>query len=269
MLADDGFFTRVSLGEFGFRWLHILAGVTWIGLLYYFNFVQVSAFAAFENDPHKEIGGKARLIAMDKITRKALWWFRWAAAFTFLTGILITGIEKDYFKSGRVDASGAEIGWTKLAGNVAISTGMLLGIIMLVNVWGVIWRNQKVVLANAANVLAGGQPNPDAAAAGRKAGMASRQNTIFSVTMLFFMVFKSHSLLRDNVLESSDLATYWIVALVLIVVMELNALGLMPWKTTVNKGLNKMYDGPGVRNALITAFGLWVVFLVLTEVVFK
>ncbi len=263
MLAVDGFFTRVSLGSFGFRWLHIAAGVTWIGLLYYFNFVQVAAFAAFENDPHKEIGGKARLIAMDKITRKALWWFRWSALLTFLTGILITGLVKDYYKSSTPGVS-----WAKVAGNIGISTGMLLGTIMLLNVWGVIWRNQKVVLANAANVLAGGQPNPDAAAAGRKAGMASRQNTIFSITMLFFMVFKTHSPRAGVVLESSDMMTYWIVALVLIVVMELNALQLMPWKGTVNKGLNKMYDGPGVRNALITAFGLWVVFLVLTEVLF-
>ena len=70
---------------------------------------------------------------------------------------------------------------------------MLLGTIMMLNVWGVIWRNQKVVLANAANVLAGGEADPAAAAAGRKALMASRQNTIFSVSMLFFMVYKGHS----------------------------------------------------------------------------
>ena len=96
MLADDGFFSRVSLGQFGFRWLHILAGITWIGLLYYFNFVQVGAFAAFENEPHKEIGGKARLIAIDKVTRCSLWLFRWAALSTFLTGILITAIVEGY-----------------------------------------------------------------------------------------------------------------------------------------------------------------------------
>ncbi len=269
MLAVDGFFTRYSLGQFGFRWLHILVGITWIGLLYYFNFVQTAAFAQFESDPHKEIGGKARLIAMDKVTRKALWWFRWSALATFLTGIMIAGVTEGYFDGG-VDASGAEISWGKYAGNVGISTGILLGTIMLLNVWGVIWRNQKVVLANAANVLAGGEANPAAAAAGRKAAMASRKNTIFSVTMLFFMVFKAHSPRLNVVLESSDLATYWIVALVLIVVMELNALGFMPWKTAPDKGLNKMYDGgPTVRNALITAFALWAVFLVLTEVLFK
>lgn len=269
MLADDGFFSRVSLGQFGFRWLHIAAGITWIGLLYYFNFVQVPAFAAFENDPHKEIGGKARLIAIDKVTRKALWWFRWAALATFLTGLMIVGVTEGYFDGG-FDAAGEEISWGRFAGNVGISTGILLGTIMFLNVWGVIWRNQKVVLANAANVLAGGAPNPDVAVAARKAAMASRQNTIFSITMLYFMVFKSHSPLSNNQLESGDLATYWIVALVLIVVMELNALGLMPWKTTANKGLNKMYDGPPtVRNALITAFALWAVFVVLTEVTFK
>ncbi len=268
MLADDGFFSRVSLGQFGFRWLHILAGVTWIGLLYYFNFVQVPAFAAFENEPHKEIGGKARLIALDKVTRKALWWFRWAALGTFLTGIMITGIVEGYFDGG-IDASGAEVGWGKFAGNIGISTGMLLGTIMLLNVWGVIWRNQKVVLANAANVLAGGEANPASAAAGRKALMASRQNTIFSISMLFFMVYKSHSPLSGNVLESSDIMTYWIVTMVLVVVLELNALGLLPWKTAPNKGLNKLYDGPGVRNPLIAAFGLWAAFLVLTELVFN
>ena len=263
MLAVDGFFSRYSLGQFGFRWLHILAGITWIGLLYYFNFVQVPAFAAFENEPHKEIGGKARLIALDKIASKALWWFRWAALATFLTGIMITGITEGYFDSV------GDTSWGKFAGNIGISTGMLLGTIMLVNVWGVIWRNQKVVLANAANVLAGGEANPAAAAAGRKALMASRQNTIFSVAMLFFMVFKSHSPLSGQVLESSDMMTYWIITLVLIVVLEVNALGLLPWKTAPNKGLNKLYDGPGVRNPLIAAFGLWAAFLVLTEVFFK
>ena len=267
MLAVDGFFSRAGLGNFGFRWLHILAGITWIGLLYYFNFVQVPAFGKFEDEPHKEIGGKARLVAIDKVARKALWWFRWAALSTFVTGILITGAIKDYYKGG-FDANGAEASWGKFAGNVAISTGMLLGTIMMLNVWGVIWRAQKVVLANAANVLAGGEPDPAAAAAGRKATMASRQNTVFSVTMLFFMIFKSHHPASNVVLEGSDLAIYWIIALAIIVIMEVNCLGLLPWKTTPNKGLNAMYDGPGVRNPIIAMFGMWVVFLVLTEVLF-
>jgi len=269
VLAADGFFSRQALGDFGFRWLHILAGITWIGLLYYFNVVQVPAFAKFEDEPHKEIGGKARLVAIDKVARKALWWFRWAALATFLTGIMITGIVEGYYTNDvLLDADGAVAGWGTIAGNVGISTGIMLGTIMMLNVWGVIWRNQKVVLANAATVLAGGEPNPAAAAAGRKAVMASRQNMIFSVTMLFFMLFKSHHPASSTVLEGSDLGIYWLLALLVIGIMEINALGLLPWKTTANKGLNAMYDGPGVRNPLIAAGGMFVVFLILTEIFF-
>lgn len=253
MLAEYvGFFSRNSLGNFGLRWLHVLVGIMWIGLLYYFNFVQVPAFAAFGDE------AKARNIAIDKVARKALWWFRWAAVSTFVTGILITGITKDYYANG----------FGKSASGIAISAGMILGTIMMLNVWGVIWRNQKVVLANAANVLAGGQPDPAAPAAGRKAMMASRQNTIFSVTMLFFMVYKSHGPYGGE-LSSAKMGIFWLITLILIVVLELNALGLMPWKAQPNKGLNVLYDGPGVRNPLIAAFGLWAIFLILTEIFFK
>lgn len=252
MLAEyTGFFSRVSLGQFGFRWLHILAGIMWIGLLYYFNFVQVPAFAAFGDE------ARARNIAIDKVARKALWWFRWAAVVTFVTGILITIVTPDYFSEG----------FGKNPGGIAISAGMLLGTIMLLNVWGVIWRNQKVVLANAANVLGGGEADPNAAAAGRKAVMASRQNAIFSVSMLFFMVYKGHSP-RISVAEipSGNMGAFWGITLVIVAILEINALGLMPWKTQANKGLNKLYDGPGVRNPLIAAFGLWAIMLVLSEI---
>ncbi len=81
---------------------------------------------------------------------------------TVVTGLLITGTTKDYYDNFGKNSRG-----------LSISTGMLLGIIMFLNVWGVIWRNQKVVLANAANVIGGGQADPAAAAAGRAAGMAS------------------------------------------------------------------------------------------------
>lgn len=254
MLAEYlGFFSRNGLGTFGFRWLHILVGIAWIGLLYYFNFVQVPAFAAYGDE------AKARNIAIDKIARKALWWFRWAAISTFVTGILITGVTENYYSNG----------FGKSAGGIAISTGMILGTIMMLNVWGVIWRNQKVVLANAANVLAGGEPDPNAAAAGRKALMASRQNTVFSVAMLFFMVYKGHGLTQGKELGGGAMGAYWLIALIIIGVLELNALGLMPWKTQPNKGLNWLYDGQGVRNPLIGAFGLWAVFLVLTEIFFN
>ena len=252
MLAD-GLFSRLGIGQFGLRWLHILAGITWIGLLYYFNFVQVPAFAEFGDE------ARARNIAIDKVARRALWWFRWSALSTFVIGILITGVTKDYFSND----------FGKQAGGIGIVTGMLLGTIMMLNVWGVIWRCQKVVLANAANVLAGGTPDPTAAAAGRKALMASRQNAIFSISMLFFMVYKGHSLRQLDAVSSGGMMGFWIITLIIIVVMELNALGMLPWKTEANKGLNQMYDGPGVRNPLIAAFGLWIVFLILSEVFLK
>jgi uncharacterized membrane protein len=255
MIIAESFFSRSGF-VFGFRWLHILAGIMWIGLLYYFNFVQVPSFAAYGTDGD---GPKARNIALNILARKALWWFRWAAVATFLTGIIIVGLTKSYFSA---DGSGH---------NHAIMTGMLLGTIMLLNVWGVIWRNQKVVLANASNVLAGNAADPGAAAAARKAGMASRQNTIFSVSMLWFMSFSAH--FADSYLggdgKLSNPAVYWIIVLVVVAVLELNALQLMPWKGELNKGLNAIYDGKGVRNPLIASFVLWVVFLLLWEVVLQ
>ena len=176
-------------GSFGFRWLHILAGITWIGLLYYFNFVQVPAFAdvrrrgAGPQHRHRQGGPQGAVVVP------------LGGLSTFVTGILITIVTEDYFAN--------EFG--KQAGGIAISTGMLLGTIMMLNVWGVIWRNQKVVLANAANVVAGGEADPAAAAAGRKALMASRQNTVFSVTMLFFMVFSAHSPASAAILSSGKM----------------------------------------------------------------
>src|SRR5215217_4640923 len=84
---------------FVFRWLHVISGITWIGLLYYFNFVQVPAFAAFGDD------GKSRNMAIDKVARRALWWFRWAAISTLVTGLFIIGITKNYMKNFMGDDS--------------------------------------------------------------------------------------------------------------------------------------------------------------------
>ena len=102
---------------------------------------------------------------------------------------------------------------------------MLFGITMFVNVWGVIWRNQKVVIANARNVIAGGEADPNAAAAGRKAALASRQNTVFSFVMLFFMIGAVHFFPSYNV--SSDRGIYWAITLVVFLVLELNCLGVI------------------------------------------
>ena len=228
------------------RWLHILSGICWIGLLYFFNFVQVPAYAAMD--------ATARNHAINNVTRRTLWWFRWAAVATFLTGILIALLTSDYFTD-----------FGKTARGVSISTGMLIAIIMLLNVWGVIWRNQKIVLANAEAVLAGQPANPDAPAAGRKAVMASRQNALFSIVMVFLMIFPSHLATLGKysavIYESSKTGTYWAISMILIIVLELNCLGLMPWKFEPKKGLNVLYDS--VRNVLIAGFGLWLVFFIL------
>ena len=113
---------------------------------------------------------------------------------------------------------------------LAIYTGILLGLTMFLNVWGVIWRNQKIVIANARNVQAGGEADPNAAAAGRKALLASRQNTIYSFTLLMFMVGTAHFFLPGKFKiapSGSDRALYWAIAGIIWLVLELNALGVI------------------------------------------
>jgi len=237
---------------FGFRWLHILVGIAWIGLLYYFNLVQVPGLAAYGDE------GKARNITIDKIARRALWWFRWAAIATLATGLLITGQENYWqnFMNNTIEAGDN-------GHDVAISVGMVLGILMAANVWMIIWKNQRVVLANAANVLGGGEADPNAATAGRKALLASRQNMIFSVSMLWFMVGSAHFYTGASPdATSSDVRTYFIIAIVIIALLELNAIGIFGGIKAGNKML-WMYESH--KNALITSGVLWVILWVISE----
>lgn len=221
------------------RWLHIVVGITWIGLLYYFNFVQVPAFAEME--------AAARNNAIDKLASRALWWFRWAAVATVLTGLLILGFQRDVGGSSQLSS----MDYFKSMPGISIATGILLALTMFVNVWGIIWRNQKVVIANARNVQAGGEADPNAAGAGRLAAMASRQNTIFSLPMLIFMVGTAH-FPYDQILSPSGTkrATYWIITLVIWALFEANALGWIGG--TKPGGTNAIYDTH--KNALITGF---------------
>src|SRR4051812_6783150 len=150
-LADVIIIISRDGGAFLSRWLHVVVGITWIGLLYYFNFVQVPAFAEME--------AAARNNAIDKLASRALWWFRWAAAATVASGILILLFQP---------ANGAKIQLTdgdywKSATGMSIATGILLALTMFANVWLVIWPNQKKVIANARNVQAGGEADPAAA----------------------------------------------------------------------------------------------------------
>ncbi len=114
------------------RAAHILAGITWIGLLYFFNFVQTPSFA--------ELSDGARSEALRKLTFRALWWFRYAALLTFLFGVTLLSIEGD---GKNMDKYLSGVSGT------AILTGMLFGTTMFLNVWGIIWRHQKVIIASA------------------------------------------------------------------------------------------------------------------------
>ena len=248
-------FTQEGLA-FLTRWLHVLAGITWIGLLYYFNVVQVPAFAAYGDE------GKARNISIDKLARRALWWFRWASVVTLVLGLLIIGVTENYMQDFMSETS-----TYGLPHNSAIFVGMIFGITMAANVWMVIWKNQKIVLANAANVLAGGEANPDAPAAGRRAVLASRQNMVFSLSMLFYMVGASHFF--GPLYDGQDAGKAWtfvIIALVIGAVLELNCLGKLGGTATTNKLL---WPYENHKNAMYAAAGLWVVLYILGEIFLK
>lgn len=162
-IVELALFAENSLA-FLLRWVHLLAGITWIGLLYYFNFIQGEYF--------KEADGGAKSDVIQKLVPNALWWFRWGAMFTFL--------------------SGAAIIYLKHLSGIGIMVGAVLGTIMFLNVWLIIWPKQKTVIASAKQVAGGGEALPGAADALGKAGLASRTNTLFSIPMLFFMASSIH-----------------------------------------------------------------------------
>ena len=238
--------------NFVVRWAHVLVGIMWIGLLYYFNFVQVPAFA--------QLDAGARNQAIDKLASRALWWFRWAALATLLFGLLIGFIPL----TDEGDGAFLTEGYFKSAAGLSISTGMLLGITMFLNVWGVIWRNQKVVIANARNVLAGGEADPNAAAAGRKGLLASRQNTIYSFTMLLFMVGTSHFFGLGGFDTTENRGIYWAITGVLWLVLELNCLGVIGG--TGQNATNWIYEDH--KRAIGAGLVLVVVWYALWEIIF-
>ena len=230
------------------RWSHVFVGITWIGLLYFFNFVQVPAYAEME--------ASARNNAIDKLTSRALWWFRWAAAATLVSGIAILLIDpKEIYDSDYI----------KSAPGVAIYAGILLAVTMFLNVWLVIWPLQKKVIANARNVQAGGQADPEAASAARRALLASRMNMIYSLPMLIFMVGTSHFPFEIFVATGSSRAVFWVIWIVIWGVLELNALGLLGG--TSPGGLRIIYDSH--RNAIYTSFVYSLVTLVLFALVLQ
>lgn len=161
-------------------WLHVLAGVTWIGLLYYFNFVQVPALAAAASDD----GGPGGAGITKYVVPRALWWFRWGAAFTWLTGAayLMHSPTYDIVEVFRLGMGAGAVNQSALT----IGIGAWLGTIMLFNVWVIIWPNQKKVLGI---VKASAD---EIAKAKRMAFLASRSNTLMSIPMVMSMVGAHH-----------------------------------------------------------------------------
>ena len=170
------------------RWGHGLFGITWIGMLYYFNFIQGAYF--------KEASPEGLADAKAKLAPRALWWFRWGAMFTFITGIILfAGVYHN-----------AQM-------NNYIIIGVVMGTLMAANVWMVIWPAQKIALG----LVDGG----DKAAAAGKALLASRTNTLFSAPMLWGMFAGPHSGYGYGTAVGG---TGLIIALVIIAAIEINGL---------------------------------------------
>jgi len=149
-------------------WGHYLAGITWIGILYYFNFIQVPFLKAVTPETKAE--------SFKHLVPNALWWFRWGALFTWVFGAALLMNQHRMGSAFLLQGPDAVIGM-----------GAWLGTIMLLNVWGIIWPNQKKVLG-----LKEATPE-EKAKAGRMALLASRTNTMLSIPMLFFMANSGHA----------------------------------------------------------------------------
>ena len=156
-------FIQLGIG----RWLHIAAGVMWIGLLYYFNFVQVPAMA----DAGKDGTGAG---ITKHVAPRALFWFRWAAVVTWLAGAMLLG--KNFFNAFLFLNHAF----------YAIGIGAWLGTFMIFNVWVLIWPNQQKILGMVKAT------DEEKATARRVALLASRTNTMLSIPMLFFMAAAGH-----------------------------------------------------------------------------
>ena len=153
---------------FLFRWIHVMVGVMWIGLLWYFNFVQIPSMSKIPDEQKPAIG--------KVIAPTALFWFRWAALFTVVSGVVLA-VLNGY----------AHQAFTLQAPFRAIGLGMWIALVMAFNVWFIIWPNQKRALG-----IVAVEPDVKAKSA-RVAMLTSRFNTMLSVPMLFLMVAQSHN----------------------------------------------------------------------------
>ena len=166
--ANGGFDIDVLFWSWVFRYIHVIVATMWIGLLWYFNFVQIPNMGKIPDEQKPAIG--------KVIAPAALFYFRWAAAFTILSGLILAGLN-GYLH----DAMTLSIG-SGIPKHTAIGIGMWLGVVMAFNVWFVIWPNQKRALGIV-------ECDPDLKAKSAKTAMLfSRTNTLLSIPMLLSMV---------------------------------------------------------------------------------
>ena len=191
-----------AAAEFWMRWLHYFFGMLWIGHLYYFNFSQMPFMG--------EADAATKSAVFQKLTPRTMFWFRWGAMFTFLSGWGMIG-----HKMGALGIP-ATSAWGTI-----ILTGGLLGTLMFLNVWLIIWPNNKVMIENATKTAKGEAAIPGVAELAARAAVASRTNTLFSVPMLFFMAAASH--LPLTLSPDKSLVPYWCSFAIIVGLLELNA----------------------------------------------
>jgi uncharacterized membrane protein len=155
-------------GRFVMRWLHVMSGVMWIGLLWYFNFVQIPSMPKIPDEQKPAIG--------KVIAPTALFWFRWSALATVVTGLLLAWMWGYILQALMLQK-----------GSTAIGIGMWLALVMAFNVWFIIWPNQKKALG-----IVTVTPEEKAKAA-RLAMLTSRANTMLSIPMLYCMVAQQNA----------------------------------------------------------------------------
>ena len=200
----DGFDNALRIG-------HVIVGVMWMGLLWFFNFVQVPAYA--------EMDAAARNNALDKLTWRALWWFRWAAIATVVFGILIIAVWPDQYDGDY---------WKSTAG-VTLLLGIIMGLVMAANVWMVIWPNQQIVIAQRAQRAGRRRGEPR-----RRGGRTAGRDGVPAEHDLLAAAARVHgrrvALLRAR--NTSDPSPgggkwglYFLIGIAIIAVLEVNALG--------------------------------------------
>jgi uncharacterized membrane protein len=191
-------------GAFLFRYFHIIGGVLWIGVLWYLNFVQGGYVGSLD--------AAGQTTAKQKLFPKVMWYFRYGALLTFLTGVGLIGLKGFDPKIALPMGSEQWNAWFS-----KIYPGFMFATIMFLNVWFVIWPRQKKVIAAANGEKIDGVP-----AMARRAFLASRVNTLLSIPMLFFMAAAQN--LTLNGVTAANMQTWIIVTTVVLVLIEANAL---------------------------------------------